>query len=80
MCLSYFKDTIIVTQSSFPVQILNKVKDSLISCFTPTSVEEVKQIMKYSLHNRCDLDPLPTTLLIRIDSLLSTISNMINYH
>ena len=84
--LSYFKDTISITQSSFPVQMLNKVKDqfsetnSPISCFTPTTVEEVKQIMMYSLkkiNKRCDLCPLPTILLMCIDPLIDTISNII---
>ena len=70
MSSGYFTDNITLIQSSFPVNMLNKVnvksphRHDLLSSFIPATFEE---------------DPLPTVLLKAcIDRLLDTITNIIN--
>ena len=64
----YFNDTIILVYSSFPVHMLNNVNvqlpqiNSLLSPFTPATIEGPRQIMTNS-PNKYNIDPLLNVLL-----------------
>ena len=72
-------EAIRVATVSAPPQTINRRDVPLFSGFTSTTIEEVSHIIRDTPNKQCELDPIPTWLVMKLcDALASVITSMAN--